>query len=104
MESRFAENLVDRDGAAPDEWFTLPQIAEMLGVNPSTVRYWVTIGRLSAEKQGRRWVVKRDDVETITAQRRRRAGRPSPIEPLAEPGERRRGLSMLDSIDFSGDA
>ena len=35
-----------------DEWFTLPQIAEMLDVNPSTVRHWVSIGRLSAEKRG----------------------------------------------------
>jgi excisionase family DNA binding protein len=104
MESRFAENLVDRDEAASEEWFTLPQIAEVLGVNPSTVRYWVTVGRLSAEKRGRRWVVKRDDVETITAQRRRRAGRPLPTEPLPEPGEQRKGLSMLDSIDFSSDS
>jgi len=76
----------------------------MLGVNPSTVRYWVSTGRLSAEKRGRGWVVKRDDLETIMAQRRRRAGRPQLVEPLADPGEQRKGLSMLDSIDFSDDA
>lgn len=86
-----------------DEWFTLPQIAEMLDVNPSTVRHWVNIGRLSAEKRGRRWVVQRDDLEEIMAQRRRRAGRSQPVEPLADPGEQRKGLSMLDSIDFSSD-
>jgi excisionase family DNA binding protein len=86
-----------------DEWFTLPQIAEMLGVNPSTVRYWVSTGRLSAEKRGRGWVVKREDLETITSQRRRRAGRSQLVEPLSEPGDQRRGLSMLDSIDFSDD-
>jgi excisionase family DNA binding protein len=89
---------------ASDEWFTLPQIAEMLDVNPSTVRYWVSTGRLSAEKRGRAWVVKRDDLETITAHRRRRAGRAHLIEPPpADPGEQRKGLSMLDSIDFSDD-
>ncbi|MHB8660059.1 MAG: helix-turn-helix domain-containing protein [Solirubrobacteraceae bacterium] len=88
---------------APDEWFTLPQIAEMLGVNPSTVRHWVNTGRLSAEKRGRRWVVEREDLETTMALRRRRAGRSSLIEPLAEPSEQPKGLSMADSIDLSSD-
>lgn len=86
-----------------DEWFTLPQIAEMLDVNPSTVRHWVSTGRLSAEKRGRRWLVEREDLETVMAQRRRRAGRSSLIEPLTEPGEQRKGLSMADSIDLSSD-
>ena len=88
---------------ASDEWFTLPQIAEMLDVNPSTVRHWVSTGRLSAEKRGRRWLVERENLETIMAQRRRRAGRAQLVEPLADPGEQRKGLSMLDSIDFSDD-
>jgi excisionase family DNA binding protein len=86
---------------ASDEWFTLPQIADMLGVNPSTVRHWVNTGRLSAEKRGRRWLVEREDLETIMAQRRRRAGRSSLIEPPTEQGEQRKGLSMADSIDLS---
>lgn len=88
---------------ASDEWFTLPQIADMLGVNPSTVRHWVNIGRLSAEKRGRRWLVERADLETIMAQRRRRAGRASLIEPPIEPGEQRKGLNMADSIDLGTD-
>jgi excisionase family DNA binding protein len=87
-----------------DEWFTLPQIAEMLDVNPSTVRHWVSTGRLSAQKRGRRWVVERADLETIMAQRQRRAGRHQLVEPPpGDAGEQRKGLSMLDSIDF-GDA
>jgi excisionase family DNA binding protein len=85
------------------EWFTLPQIAEMLGVNASTVRHWVSTGRLSAEKRGRRWMVERNDLELIIAQRRRRAGRSTLSDPLAEPGEQRKGLSMADSIDLSGE-
>jgi excisionase family DNA binding protein len=89
---------------ASDEWFTLPQIAEMLDVNPSTVRHWVSTGRLSAEKHGRRWLVEREDLETIVAQRRRRAGRAQLLEaPPDEQGQQRPGLSMLDSIDFSND-
>ena len=86
-----------------DEWFTLPQIAEMLDVNPSTVRHWVNIGRLSAEKRGRRWVVARQDLDEIMAQRRRRAGRPPILDPVPEPGEQRKGLSMADSVDLSRD-
>jgi len=86
-----------------DEWFTLPQIAEMLEVNPSTVRHWVSIGRLSAEKRGRRWLVARQDLDEIMAQRRRRAGRPPILDPLPDAGEQRKGLSMADSIDLSSD-
>ena len=87
----------------PEDWLTLPQIAEMLDVNPSTVRHWVSSGRLSAEKRGRRWLVAREDLDEITAQRRRRAGRPPILDLLPEPGEQRKGLSMLDSIDLSSD-
>jgi excisionase family DNA binding protein len=86
-----------------DEWFTLPQIAEMLDVNPSTVRHWVSIGRLSAEKRGRRWLVARQDLDEIMSQRRRRAGRPPILDVPPEPGEQRIGLSMVDSIDLNRD-
>ena len=101
MLTPIADSIVS---SSSDEWFTLPQIAEMLDVNPSTVRHWVSIGRLSAEKQGRRWVVSRDDLDEIMAQRRRRVGRPSILDVVPEPGERRLGLSMVDSIDLSGEA
>jgi hypothetical protein len=37
------------------------------------------------------------------SQRRRRAGRAQLVEPPADPGEQRKGLSMVDSIDFSDD-
>lgn len=87
-----------------DDWLTLPQIAEMLDVNPSTVRHWVSSGRLSAEKRGRRWLVAREDLDEITAQRRRRAGRPPILDLLPEQGEQRKGLSMVDSIDLSTDS
>ena len=46
-----------------DELLTLPQIADMLGVNPSTVRLWVSEERLPAHKAGgRKWLVRRGDL------------------------------------------
>lgn len=49
-----------------DELLTLPQIAQMLHVNPSTVRLWVTEQRLPAHKAGgRKWFVRRGDLERM---------------------------------------
>jgi excisionase family DNA binding protein len=49
-----------------DELFTLPQIAEMLHVNPSTVRLWVNEQRLAAHKAGgRKWLVRRSELERM---------------------------------------
>ena len=45
-----------------DEQLTLAQIADLLGVNPSTVRVWVKSERLPAMMVGRRWVVRRGDL------------------------------------------
>ncbi len=97
----------------PSDSYTLPQIAELLNVNPSTVRHWVTLGRLTARKEGRRWVVDREYVEELMTTRRsqrRSTSRRStstgttsaPYEPLGaapEPREKRVGWSMADTID-----
>lgn len=49
-----------------DELLTLPQIAQMLRVNPSTVRLWVREQRLAAHKAGgRKWLVRRGDLERM---------------------------------------
>ena len=50
-----------------DETLTLPQIADLLGVNPSTVRWWVSQKRLPARMVGRRWLVRRADLEHMLA-------------------------------------
>jgi excisionase family DNA binding protein len=50
-----------------DERLTLPEIARILGMNPSTVRLWVREGRLPAEKVGRKWTVRRIDLEQMLA-------------------------------------
>lgn len=51
-----------------DELLTLPEIAQTLGMNPSTVRLWVREGRLPAEKMGRKWMVRRVDLEQMLAE------------------------------------
>lgn len=49
-----------------DELLTLPQIAQILQLNPSTVRLWVTEKRLPAQKAGgRKWLVRRGDLERM---------------------------------------
>jgi excisionase family DNA binding protein len=50
-----------------DQLLTLPEIAQTLGMNPSTVRLWVREGRLPAEKVGRKWMVRRADLEQMLA-------------------------------------
>jgi len=52
---------------AGDQLLTLPEIAQTLGMNPSTVRLWVREGRLPAEKVGRKWMVRRADLEQMLA-------------------------------------
>ena len=51
-----------------DDWLTLPQIAEMLQMNPSTIRLWVSEQRLPAVRVGRRWMVRRGDLEGMLAE------------------------------------
>ena len=49
-----------------DELLTLPQIAQMLHLNPSTIRLWVAEQRLPAHKAGgRKWLVRRGDLERM---------------------------------------
>ncbi|HEY3729615.1 MAG TPA: helix-turn-helix domain-containing protein [Solirubrobacteraceae bacterium] len=51
-----------------DDLLTLPEIATILGVNPSTVRLWVKEQRLPAQKQGgRKWLVYRGDLDQMLA-------------------------------------
>jgi excisionase family DNA binding protein len=54
--------------ADPDEQLTLPQVARLLGLNPSTIRLWVSEVRLPAERVGRRWMVRRGDLEQMLAE------------------------------------
>ena len=51
-----------------DELLTLPEIAQTLGMNPSTVRLWVREGRLPAEKMGRNGWSAGTDLEQMLAE------------------------------------
>ena len=93
---------------AEDE-LTLLQIAEMLNLNPSTVRLWISEGRLPARKDGsRRWIVLRNDLEEMLAQQphighpkstagRKRAAPKKPPEELS--GEEAM-VNLADSIEL----
>ncbi len=52
---------------------TTPEVAERLGVTVTRVQQMITAGRLPAEKLGRDYVVKEDDLALVA---NRKAGRP----------------------------
>src|SRR6516165_7409194 len=70
--------------ADPEEQLTLPQVARLLGLNPSTIRLWVTKQRLPTKRVGHRWMVRRRDLKQILADQprighpKRRKATPSP--------------------------
>lgn len=93
---------------AEDE-LTLLQIAEMLNLNPSTVRLWISEGRLPAHKDNsRRWIVSRSDLEQMltqqphigypknTAARKRAATKKRPEELSGEDAM----VNLADSIEL----
>jgi len=59
------------DHSADDPWLTLAEVADELRVNPSTVRLWVSQGRLPASRVGRRkWLVRRSELDRMLASKR----------------------------------
>lgn len=49
-----------------DPWLTLAEVAAELRVNASTVRLWVTQGRLPASRAGqRKWLVRRSELDRM---------------------------------------
>ena len=70
--------------ADPEEQLTLPQVAHLLGLNPSTIRLWVSEQRLPAVRVGRRWMVRRAALEQMLAEQpkighpKRRGATPRP--------------------------
>lgn len=67
---------------AEDPWLTLTEIATELRVNPSTVRSWVSQGRLSASRAGRRkWLVRRSELERMLGSER--TAEPQPADAAA---------------------
>jgi excisionase family DNA binding protein len=81
------------DRAADDPWLTLAEVADELRVNPSTVRSWVSQGRLPASRAGqRKWLVRRSELERLIASAESTQSRPAdaraePVRPPM-PGDR----------------
>lgn len=68
--------------SADDPWLTLAEVADELRVNPSTVRSWVSQGRLSASRAGRRkWLVRRSELERMLGSER--TAEPQPADAAA---------------------
>jgi excisionase family DNA binding protein len=83
-----------------DDLLTLPQIADMLGLNPSTVRLWVSEQRLPAQMSGnhRRWLVHRSDLEELLASQPR-VGKPRSGAPQASAPQHLGELALADHIE-----
>ncbi|MGI9311327.1 MAG: DNA methyltransferase [bacterium] len=59
-----------------ENYFTTAQVAEHLHVSSARVRKLIDDGRLPAEKHGRDYIFRRDDVERFARQGRKTVGRP----------------------------
>ena len=58
------------------EYAGLPEVAERLGVHRATVNDMVVSGRLAAQREGARWLVRRDDLDRFAASYVRPANAP----------------------------
>ena len=96
-----------------DDWLTLPQIAEMLQMNPSTIRLWVNEGRLEAHKAGgRKWLVRRSELDRLLASRTNApAPRPATVDSVRADADRDWSTSpkevlvdLASSVDLTGPA
>lgn len=60
------DRTTSRTGVDEDPWLTLPEVSAELRVHPSTVRLWVSNGRLAAVRAGgRKWRVRRSEVDRM---------------------------------------
>lgn len=60
----------------PEEWLTMTQVAEALGMHRTAVYKTVRQGRLPARRIGSTWLVRRCDLKTYRAATRHARGRP----------------------------
>lgn len=62
------------DELAPDDLpdvLTIPQVARMLGIKETTIRYAANTGHIDAFKVGRQWLIRKADAEWYGQQRDR---------------------------------
>ncbi len=88
----------------PDEYLSIEEVAGMLDLHPKTVRGFVADGRLRASRAGRKWRVRRRDVELFLSQGESGTGptgRGDANEPAAEPGD---GTARMPDVPGSAGA
>lgn len=64
-----------------ETFLTVAEVAELLKLNPQTVRNWIDQGSLPAVRVGRRVRIKRSDFEQVLAQGYSGRSRPAPAQP-----------------------
>ena len=67
MKTRFArpEDRTDPPNVRRYEWLTVQEVAQLARTAPSSVRHWITTGRLRSSRPGRRRLVRSDDLEAF---------------------------------------
>ena len=63
--------------ASPESFLTVAEVAEMLKLNPQTVRNWIDQGSLPAVRVGRRVRILRSDFERLVEEGYKTAGAPA---------------------------
>jgi len=63
------------DVASHERWYTVPEVADLVGTSPEMVRRWLREGRLDGVRLGGRkagWRIAASDVIRMLARRRHR--------------------------------
>jgi excisionase family DNA binding protein len=85
----------------PEELLTVEQIAQMMQVNPRTIRNRINAGLLPARKMvgGKDWRIRRVDADALFSQGAlRHAEQPAIIDRLSTPEGRARAVAALRSL------
>ncbi|MFI2238502.1 helix-turn-helix domain-containing protein [Streptomyces chrestomyceticus] len=75
-----------------DRFYSVDQVAELLGLHVRTVRSYVRDGRLAAVRIGKQYRIAHEDLEAFT-------GRPVPAAPEEPAGQRHSEVTSVVEID-----
>ncbi|MFF3274731.1 helix-turn-helix domain-containing protein [Streptomyces chrestomyceticus] len=75
-----------------DRFYSVDQVAELLGLHVRTVRSYVRDGRLAAVRIGKQYRIAHEDLETFT-------GRPVPAAPEEPAGQRHSEVTSVVEVD-----
>jgi len=78
-------NHLDELFARYPEHLSVPQLADVLGIRPSTAYKWLQTGVIPAYKVGGAWVILRDEVRDLVASGRNLPADPSPPPSTGSP-------------------